>query len=183
MVNLLLLLNVFLIPQSIRADETANQLKAYVDDFLSTVCKMRGFEKRKQQAYSNIPIIIRLCKKWSDDRIVIDPFMVAIIARYEASFKNRKKGSIIQGKRGELGIMQVMPDKITKKYDLNTPEGQLEAGIEKLRIAHEKCGKDPERVFTHYATGYTCKSKSEITQRKMKSRAKHYMKIIKKYKQ
>lgn len=166
---------VMIIPLNSLADKLSDELKNYVEDYLSVVCKMPGFKKRKEKALSNIPYIINICRKYSDEKIQIDPLLVAAIMRLEASWKND-----VIGKKGEIGIMQVMPGKISRKYDMSTPQGQIEAGIEKLRYAFDECNYDLKKALTHYASG-KCISKSERTKRKIKLRIKHYKNAVERY--
>jgi len=118
---------------------TELELIEFVDDFLYTVRLMPSFEKRRADALANISIILKYC-----DQYQIDPLLVAVIMRFESSWK-----TTAVGKLGELGVMQTMP-RLFKKFDLNTADGQIHAGVSHLRASLNACGGDLEQGLNYY---------------------------------
>lgn len=165
----------FLCTTSIRANGIAykqyeKELILLVDDFLLTVRHSKNYEKRKEEARKNIPLVIKYCKQYK-----LDPLLHGLVLREEAGWKPHAKG-----KKGEHGIGQVMPGKFYEGIDLTTIEGQIEGSAKRLRYAFDQCGGDLYKALTHYGCGH-CISSSERTKRKMKYRKEEYEKLVKKY--
>lgn len=120
-------------------DDREVELMEFIDDFLHTVRLMPSFEKRRADALSCIPIILKYC-----DRYDVDPLLVAVIMRFESSWK-----PAAVGKLGELGVMQTMP-RLFREFDLNTTDGQIHAGVSHLRASLDACGGNIEQGINYY---------------------------------
>jgi hypothetical protein len=125
--------------------------------------------ERKEKASEIIPYVILESKKYN-----IDPLLVACLISLESSWRSRS------GALNEVGLMQIMPNKWARQFDLTTEKGQIEAGVYRLNLALTKC-KSLESALTHYASG-RCQSKSLVTQRKMKYRKSYYVAMSRKFK-
>ncbi len=129
-------------------------------------------QKRMKKALKLAPIVIKYAEQYNQDHM-----MISTIISLESSWRTGAAGDL-----KEEGLMQVMPGgPCSKGLDMSTPAGQIEAGVKCLVLAREKCGDDPYKIFTKYATGWTCKSKSKITQRKMRYRVKYYERAVKRH--
>jgi len=124
----------------IKADEiSANELKNYINWYLI------HYEKRKQKAYTYIPII----EKYSD-KYNIDPLLIAIIISCESSWKLK-----VIGKIGEQGLMQVHGIAM-KGFNIYNPDGQIHSGVKFLSQSFDRC-KSITGAISYYMTGKTCK--------------------------
>lgn len=69
----------------------------------------------------------------------VDPFLVASIIFRESSFREHARG-----KRGEVGLMQVMPrgviTKVVSKEKLTTVRSNIRVGIGHLNYWQQQCG-------------------------------------------
>ena len=64
----------------------------------------------------------------------VDPLLVARIISMESSWRQH-----VQGKLGEVGLMQVHNSKMRKKYNVEDPHENIRAGCELLRECIDKC--------------------------------------------
>jgi len=117
-----------------------------------------------ERAIVVLPIVMEYSAKYN-----LDPLLVACIISWESSWRPR------EGALKEVGYMQVMPGKWSKRFDLTTPRGQIEAGVYRLKMASDRCGS-LNSALTHYASG-SCRSKSEITKKKIRYRANYYARM------
>lgn len=146
-------------------EKTDEQIFAeYIEWFHSNVNPKKG-EKAKE--------IIPVVMKWSAV-YEVDWMLVACIISLESSWRPRP------GSLGESGYMQVMRNKWSRRFDLDTPEGQIEAGTARLAMAFYECGGDLKKALTHYASG-SCKARTETTRSKIRYRVHYYRKISKKF--
>lgn len=86
----------------------------------------------------------------------IDPFLVAAIIFKESSFRAK-----IKGKRGEVGLMQVMPRgavtrTITKERNLDV-RANIRVGIGHLNYWQKECGRDDMDIWLSAYNAGRCK--------------------------
>lgn len=127
-------------------------------------------DKRKDRALEKVPLVIKYANKYG-----LDPLLLACIVSLESSWKTDARGSL-----GERGLLQIMPGRWAKRFDLSTAEGQLDAGAYRLRMALTQCRNDLEKALTHYACG-RCVSKSDRTKKKMGYRYRYFKRMAKKF--
>jgi soluble lytic murein transglycosylase-like protein len=116
-------------------------------------------DKAKTRADNYATIIVEESRA---ARPPIDPFLVVAIAYKESSFRPK-----IQGKRGEVGLMQIMPRSaltrsITnmKKKHLIDVRANIRVGVGHLNFWRNKCGDDrPDVWLSAYNSGVCKKSK------------------------
>ena len=144
-------------------EDESGILCQYIDWFHRNVKPVRS-----EMAKEVVPTVVKYSHEYA-----VDPLLVACLISWESSWRPRP------GALGERGPMQVMPGKWSLRFDLDTLDGQMEAGIARLSLAFEKCGT-LERALTHYASG-SCVSKSERTQRKIRYRVRYYQKVNEKF--
>jgi hypothetical protein len=142
------------------------ELTAHIQDWLQPVAKTRAFGQRYAEAVQMIPYILDSCEKYD-----VDPLRVATLAREENSWYQRGWGD-----KGEVGPLQVMPKWFTQ-FNLNTLEGQIEAGVWWIGRGMEKCKGDGARAFHWYAFAKCGNVPSE----KARRRQKLYERAVKKY--
>ncbi len=89
----------------------------------------------------------------------VDPFLVAAIAFKESSFRAK-----VEGKRGEVGLMQIMPrSELTrsitrlKKKDLVAARANIRVGIGHLNYWRSRCGEDRQDVWLSAYNSGECK--------------------------
>jgi len=86
----------------------------------------------------------------------IDPFLVVAIIFRESSFRRK-----VKGKRGEVGLMQVMPrGTLTRSIttdDLTDVRANVRVGVGHLRYWQQECGGDMELWLSAYNAG-KCKT-------------------------
>lgn len=129
-------------------------------------------QKKKDKALKKIPFVIEQCNKQG-----IDPLLLACIISHESTWCETAIG-----KAGEIGLTQIMPNKYSRRFNLKTIEGQIEAGAIRLGEAFRKCGPDVKRALTHYASG-KCVSDKERTKRKMTYRHNYYRRMQRRFAQ
>lgn len=83
----------------------------------------------------------------------IDPFLVVAIIFRESSFRRK-----VKGKRGEVGLMQVMPrgtlTRTITKQDLTDARANIRAGVGHLRYWQDECdSEDMELWLSAYNAG------------------------------
>ena len=139
------------------------ELVSFVDEFHAGM-KPRYARKAKEL----IPYVLKHSEGYG-----VDPLLVAVIISRESSWRH------FDGALGERGPMHVLPSRWSKPYNLETIDGQIEAGCARLRAAMDKC-PSLERALTHYACG-RCVSKSEITKRKIRSRVRFYQRSVERF--
>jgi hypothetical protein len=80
----------------------------------------------------------------------IDPLAVSMVISRESAWMS----NVIGKKRNERGLMQVH-GVAAKGFDISTPRGQIQAGVNHLRVCLDKCG-DYDGAFRCYATRGHC---------------------------
>jgi hypothetical protein len=109
--------------------------------------------KKLKRALSALPHVID-----ASEAAKVNPEIVASIISHESTWN----GADI-GKRGEIGLMQVLGSHAT------TADEQLKEGIRLLMLSYEHCGTIIGAI-SYYGTGYTCKpyrgARSRITMAK-----------------
>ena len=104
------------------------ELDAYVDWWHKNY---KGRAERAKAQY--VPIVVREATIQQ-----IDPLLPGIVISHESSWIAETIG-----KRGEKGLMQIMPDGFCDKgQEIDTPEGSIEAGVACLRIWLDRCEGD-----------------------------------------
>ena len=83
----------------------------------------------------------------------VDPFVVVAIIFRESSFRAK-----IKGKRGEVGLMQIMPrgtlTRSITKEDLTDARENIRVGVGHLKYWQEECGSDDMVLWlSAYNTG------------------------------
>lgn len=134
-------------------------IASYIDWFHTNVNPSRS-----ESAKEIIPYILRYSEQYK-----VDPLLVACLISLESSWRPR------DGTKGEAGYMQVMRNKWSRKFDLDTPDGQVHAGIARLALAFEEC-VTVAKALTHYGSG-GCVSQSERTHKKIRYRVWYYKKM------
>ncbi len=100
------------------------------------------------------------------DKYHVDPLLVACIFYWESSWRN------FSGAVGEIGPGHVKPAKWSRRFNLTTLDGQIEAAVYRWTMATNKCN-GLEAAMSHYLSG-KCKSESVTTQRKAAYRVRYY---------
>jgi len=121
------------------------------------------YPKVQERALSYIPKIAEEANKHD-----LDPFWVATVITVESGWRHR---SVSFRNKGN-GLMQVH-GVCAKGYDLNTPEGQIEAGVSCFRKGLDLCGEDFKKAVTIYLTG-TCTTKDENVKKQVRYRLFKY---------
>jgi soluble lytic murein transglycosylase-like protein len=101
-------------------------------------------DKSKDRAEDYAAIIVEECEAVQPK---IDPFLVVAIAYKESSFRAK-----IKGKRGEVGLMQVLPNgaltrTISKQPQLLDVRSNIRVGIGHLNYWQNKCGEKKMDVW------------------------------------
>lgn len=145
------------------------EVQAYVDHFLNTVRRTKGFEARRQRTHKLIPIVVKKSLERG-----LDPLLIAVFIYRESSWRQE-----VIGKRGELGLMQVAPHWF-REYDLTNVEQQLDAGLGHLRKAIDTCGGDVVQGLNYYGTAPPrCKPILQFA----KARYRRYRLAVRRYRQ
>ncbi len=118
------------------------QIEDYVDHFLQDVSK-----KWRRDAKKLVPTVVEIANRHG-----VDPLLVAVITSCESSWR---VGVVSKSKYKERGLMQVHGE-AAKGFDLSTPEGQIEAGVVRLKKALTSCGSILG-ALSHYQTSGRCK--------------------------
>jgi soluble lytic murein transglycosylase-like protein len=118
-------------------------------------------EKSKERAKTYAGIIVEECQAV---RPRIDPFLIVAIAFKESSFRAK-----IKGKRGEVGLMQILPKSAltrsitngqTKRKKLLEVRSNIRVGIGHLHYWQQKCGVEKMDVWiSAYNSGKCRRSK------------------------
>ena len=86
----------------------------------------------------------------------IDPFLVVAIIFRESSFRRK-----VKGKRGEIGLMQVMPrgtlTRSITKDDLTDVRANVRVGVGHLHYWQEECGSDDMVLWLSAYNAGKCK--------------------------
>jgi hypothetical protein len=124
--------------------------------------------KHFYRAVEYAPIIVDTIKKYgiqrSDTHLV-----VSTIITLESAWLYDAIGFKLQ----EQGLMQVH-GRCARGFDLSTPRGQIEAGVNCFRICLETCNNNLEQAINKYGTGYCRPIRSFVARR-----LRLYRKIVK----
>lgn len=86
----------------------------------------------------------------------VDPFLIVAIAFRESSFRAK-----VKGKRGEVGLMQIMPrgalTRTITKEDLTDVRANIRVGIGHLHYWQEECGHDDIELWLSAYNAGKCK--------------------------
>ena len=86
----------------------------------------------------------------------VDPFVVTAIIFRESSFRAK-----VEGKRGEVGLMQIMPrgtlTRSITKADLTDARPNIRVGVGHLQYWQEECGPDDMEVWLSAYNSGKCK--------------------------
>ncbi len=86
----------------------------------------------------------------------VDPFVVTAIIFRESSFRAK-----VEGKRGEVGLMQIMPrgtlTRSITKADLTDARPNIRAGVGHLHYWQEECGADDMELWLSAYNSGKCK--------------------------
>jgi soluble lytic murein transglycosylase-like protein len=89
----------------------------------------------------------------------VDPFVVTAIIFRESSFRAK-----VEGKRGEVGLMQILPrgtlTRSITKADLKDARPNIRVGVGHLRYWQEECGADDMEVWLSAYNSGRCKRNS-----------------------
>jgi len=110
-------------------------------------------------ALSYIPAVLLAAEKYK-----IDHMLIAIIISGESSWKIKSVG-----KRGEIGLMQVLGQCAADDCELKTAAGQIDCGVKCLRKSIDVCnqGFDLTEGLNLYMTGH-CRPVHKVTLRRMR---------------
>ena len=164
--KILILVAALLCARGVDRNRHKAELTAQIQDWLRPVAKTRAFGQRYAEAVQMIPYILDSCEKYN-----VDPLRVAILAREENSWYQRGWGD-----DGEVGPLQVMP-KWFKAFNLNTLNGQIDAGVWWIGRGMKECKGDGALSFNWYFKGKCGKVPTEKAQR----RENLYQKAVEKY--
>ena len=139
------------------------ELEKYTAEFLKIYPKR--LERVRAEA---IPAILKYSEIYK-----VDPLLVACIISFESSWRPR------DGDLKEAGYMQLMRTKWASRFNLETTDGQIHAGIARLKMAFDKCGTVKE-ALTHYASG-SCRARTETTREKIEFRAAYYRRLVRRF--
>jgi hypothetical protein len=142
------------------------ELTEQITDWLRSVEKTRAYGQRYYEAIEMIPFILDSCEKYD-----VDPLRVGVLAREENSWYQRG-----WGEKGEVGPLQVMP-KWFKQFNLQTLEGQIDAGVWWIGEGMKKCKGKGAHAFNWYFFGKCGKVPAPDARR----RERLYQKAVKKY--
>jgi len=143
------------------------ELIDYVEDFLKSVNKTKGYYRRYNEAVEMVPYILTYCERYN-----VDPLRVAVLADLEGSWKPDVVGAL-----GELGPLQVMPRHFKKRFGLDDLDSQIHAGVWWLSVALERCNHDGARAFNYYASNQCGK----VPSGKSRYRERRYNRAVRKY--
>ena len=101
--------------------------------------------QRMQKPLELVPIVVEVSQEHH-----VDPLLVATMIDVESSWRPTANGAV-----GEQGLLQVH-GMARKGFDMETPRGQLQAGVTYLVASHKKC-KTIVGALRRYQTGQ-CKS-------------------------
>ncbi len=126
--------------------------------------------KRLAAALKFAPLIVAIGQEWN-----INPLLIMFITDRENSMRFGKPR---KGKRGEIGVMQVMPRGVCGRgQELKTTEGNIRAGTRCLSLGKEMCGDDVYGILSAYKCG-TCKCGAPSSQSAIQQRVKKFRKIL-----
>jgi hypothetical protein len=141
----LLLLSAFIYANA-PADQYGAELEEHISYWLEHVDP--GPKRRYPKAVEMIPLILEYCEKYN-----VDPLRIAVLASQENSWLQQGRG-----KAGEVGPLQIMPKWFKKRFDVQTLDGQIEAGIWWLSEGLRIC-KTGARAYHWYRFAKCPKSK------------------------
>jgi len=105
-------------------------------------------EKKLNKALKHAPVVVEVAHKYD-----VDPILIAVQIDVESSWNSKANGAI-----GEEGLMQVHG--IARMgFDMSTPKGQIEAGVNHLVMWNEKCRGVLEWTLCGYHSGHCRSSK------------------------
>jgi len=122
------------------SDPTFKELHQYTEWRFSNVSR-----KKMRAAQELIPKVIEYA-----NRFRLDPLLVAVVMHAESSWKP----TAYNPAKGERGLMQVH-GLAAKGFDLETIDGQINAGVSYLKFCILSCGSI-EGGLALYQTGYKC---------------------------
>jgi soluble lytic murein transglycosylase-like protein len=129
---------------------------------------LKIYKTRQKKAATYIPIIIEECEKHD-----VDPLLIGLIISKESSWLPNVRGFA----KKEKGLMQVHPKGVCANgQNLNTPRGQIKAGVKCFRLSLNKCGGSTIQALNMYATG-RCKPIIKSARK----RYREYKKLKRKY--
>ncbi len=120
-------------------------------------------DRIRKQALKYVSFVVH----WSEE-YQIDPLLTATIIDMESSWIPNRPG-----KRGEIGLMQILYPPFKKGFDMTKPTDQIHSGVKALRHCFDSCGGKLNRALTGYATGKCRKSYPGL-----KLRLKNYRKTL-----
>jgi len=165
MKKMILILTLMLAAFVVRADD-ADELRAYITDFMRPISKTRVYKKRLAAALNLVPVVIEHSKAQK-----IDPLLVAVIISYESSWD-----FTAVGKLGERGLMQTH-GRAARGFDMTDPAQQIAAGCAHLARALRDCQGDLSGALSRYGTGGECRPVARF----VKWRLQAYQRAVRRY--
>lgn len=144
-------------------DTDTNVLTKYVDWFHRTM-KSRYAARAKRL----IPATVRYCREYD-----VDPLLMGVIYSKESSWRNFK------GALDERGPGHVKPSKWSRQFNLATLDGQIEAAVARMRVAHDAC-RGLMGALTHYASG-SCVARTPTTTKIVRWRVNAYRRAVRRF--
>lgn len=120
---------------------------AYIKHFL------RHYPDRRANALATVPTMEAYAAQYGFPAIV-----PAVIIACESAWRPGVSGTV-----GEVGVMQVH-GRCARGYDLNTMDGQMEAGIACLAMARDACDGSLRQAMTMYMSG-SCRPRTDRTRK------------------
>ena len=130
-------------------------LQDFVFDYLARISGAGNYKVRLDDALAMVPIMVDEALKAG-----MDPMLVITVAVTESSLTPG-----ILGWGGEMGAMQVMPSRRYPKESLITVQGQIHAGVRKLKEALTACPKSTTSALGYYLTGRCGGARKAATRR------------------
>jgi len=130
-------------------------LQDFVFDYLAQISGAGNYKVRLDDALAMVPIMV-------DEALSagMNPMLVITVAVTESSLTPG-----ILGWGGEMGVMQVMPSSRYPKKSLVTVQGQINAGVRKLKEALVACPKSTTSALGYYLTGRCGGARKAATRR------------------
>jgi soluble lytic murein transglycosylase-like protein len=139
--------------------QVAEELVAYVIDFLGPIRRSRQYAHRLNRARRMIPFILDLVEQDMNRHPLghldpLDPFLIAVTISYESAWDYTATGA-----RNERGYMQVhgRARKGFSDRELKSPKNQIVAGVRHLRHSLDLCKGDVKGALTMYMSGERCR--------------------------
>ena len=167
---LLLIVVAALLTAPVVADEKsdAEELRAYITDFMQPISKTRIYKRRLKAALELVPVVVTHARLQE-----IDPLLVAVVISFESSWD-----FTAVGKLGERGLMQLHGPP-TRGFDMSDPVQQIAAGCAHLARALEFCKGDLPGALSRYGTGGECRPVARF----VKWRLRAYQRAVRKYRE